>query len=158
MKIIYGLISILLLYGILAIGTVVKNGVSLTDSPGIMARLKIFLSNNRATTSNHATFPELITPQYPYTSDELKHALMTSAQHLGWETRSHPQYDIHMIVTTRLLHFKDDIHITLTQATNTDTPRTTVNIISQSRKGRADFAANVSHIKKLRQQLEQHLP
>ena len=160
MKILAAILLIACAYAGISIATVLKNGVSLMDTPGIIPRLKIFLSKHRAETTSNAIFPELETPIYRASVNDVMTIVEHVAKKRGWSTAQESQSShtekntLHFIVTTALMRFKDDIAITVESI---DTNRVTVHIRSESRVGKADFGANLSHVTKLISELDLQL-
>lgn len=157
MKILAAIFIILFAYCGISLATIIKNGVSLNDQPGIIARLKIFLTTHRAETAYDASFKELKTPVYKNTSDEAIIAIKQAAKKMGWtiaENSHSTPTELHYVVTTALLKFKDDISIS-TESNNEG--QVSINIQSESRVGTADFGANLRHITELINELDEIL-
>ena len=152
-------------YLIIGIFTILKNGTSLTQTPGTIARLKVFLSNNSAETAKKAVFPELQTRQYAWPEDGFQSfvkLLSNTATTLNYElqeltptTTLNQTFDtetlLHFTVTTKYFKFIDDVYVRIKR----NSEIITVNVKSQSRTGRADFGANLANIRELFNQLEQ---
>jgi len=151
MKILLILCVLIAAYFLVSLLTILKNGVSLIDEPGLAKRFKLFMTTNIAETSENHSFPELITQTYPMTAEELKQKVIISAESLGWKLTKEKEHQndeqsqrsLSYVVTTSLAKFNDDIEITLSETKNNATQ---LNIKSESRVGRADFAANIGHI------------
>lgn len=150
MKILYSVCALLLIYVLLSVGTIVKNGVPLTSDPGLWQRLKRFLSTNTAQTADDHTYPELVTPRYSLQPKELRQRVIQATTDLGWQLNEDSDNELKFIVTTALARFKDDITINILAHDQ----GSALHVVSQSRVGRADFGANVAHILKLRQRLD----
>ncbi len=158
MKIVSTLVLILcfliLSYLVIGIGTVMKNGTSLTDKPGTLPRLKLFFSTNTASTSEQPAFPELKTKRYPIGNannfDSFSEQVKTSVKSLGYEFQENSSDDktLHFTITTALFKFVDDLKITLELEQDENQTNVVVNAASSSRTGRADFGANVANIQK----------
>jgi len=152
MKILAAIFLLLLAYCGISIATIIKNGVSLNNEPGIAARLKIFLSTHKAETANNASFNELKTPVYQASITEALESIKLVAKEKGWSvepTTSKSTLEpntLHYVITTKLLRFKDDILISVEAL---DAERVAIHISSESRVGKADFGANLSHINHL---------
>ena len=75
---------------------------------------------------------------------------------LGWRIQeTEPlQYRLHVVVTTRFLQFKDDVHIHIKPETATTC---VLNFSARSRFGRADYGANLGHILKLKRAIQSQL-
>jgi uncharacterized protein (DUF1499 family) len=153
-KLLQILISLVLLYLIIGIGTIVKNGTSLFDQPGVIERLKTFLSTNVAETSENAAYPELRTRNYPSTKQVIIEKTIVAATQLGYTLNNQTDGELHFVATTALLKFKDDLYVSISENENGST---TVNAKSKSRKGRADFGANINNITRLFSQIENSL-
>lgn len=151
---IYTLIGLPVFVILISFATILKQGVSLTDAPGLKARLGDFFRYNTVETSDNHRYPELLTPDYATSSEQLKEAILESISNLGWELQEDNGDKLHVIISSAMVNFKDDMHIQLI-ADGAD--KTKLKIRSSSRVGRADFAANLSHVVKLKKQLEQRL-
>lgn len=160
MKILAAIFLLLLAYCSISIATIIKNGVSLNSEPGMVARLKIFLSTHKAETANNASFNELRTPIYQASVDQALEAIKLVAEKKGWVVEPTASKSalkpntLHYVVTTKLLRFKDDIKIS-TEAINTN--QVAIHVTSESRVGKADFGANLSHIIQLINELDTRL-
>lgn len=128
------------------------NNVPWKDKPGFWARLAIYASQNVAQTEDDALFPELKTRQYPIAADQLLASISDQTKQLNWHIESFDteSRQIHAIVTTKWISFKDDVRIRV-EAVDENTSR--LHIHSSSRVGRADYAANLGHIIKLQNSL-----
>ena len=151
--IIYTLIGLPLFVIAISFATIFKQGVSLTDAPGLKARLSDFFRYNTVATSEDHAYPELRTQHYDIPSSQLKQLIVDNINNLGWQLEADNGNKLHIIVSSALINFKDDMHIELISEDN----KTKLNIKSSSRVGRADFAANLGHVVKLKKQLEQSL-
>lgn len=125
----------------LPIAAILANRAPLTDAPGIGERLKIYLLTNRAETRDGHSFPELRTPHFEIRPDQAKEIAKTAARKLGWDALSEDA-PLHFVATTSIMRFKDDVRVEIRPSAN----GVTLKIISQSRVGRGDFAANAAHI------------
>lgn len=164
MKILVITFFVVLTYYGISIATIIKNGVSLKNDPGIVSRLKVFLSTHRAETSKTSSFPELKTPTYQASANDAISTIMLIAEKKGWVKQSNKDplnndTQLHYIITTTLLRFKDDITI-LVEPINSDEQSNLVaiHIMSESRIGKADFGANLSHITTLINELDSQIP
>jgi len=147
MKILVILCIVISSYLVISVLTILKNGVSLTEAPGLAKRFKTFMTTHLAETSENHLFPELIPQTIQLSKIELTHKIIQSAEMLGWELTKQTEDSLEYIVTTSLVKFKDDIKISLKTVSPTST---TFNIRSESRVGRADFGANLGHIIKFK--------
>ena len=134
-------------------GAIVKNKVPLTEPPGLVKRLMIYLTGNSARTRADHELPELRPRTYPLPADRLLGLTAQAAKEAGWRVAGMDaeRHELHAIVTTDWLRFKDDVYVALESA-----PRhgTIVKIVSRSRVGRADFGANIAHIRALHRRLD----
>lgn len=161
MKIIITIFLVLLVYCGLSIGTIIKNGVALSDSPGIFSRLKIFLTTHLAETTDNAIFKELEIPVYQTSIEAAITTIQQTAKNLNWSIPSQQhsadaaKNKFHFIITTRVMRFKDDITI---HVDSINPEQVAIRIRSESRVGTADFGANLSHVTKLIRELDSQLP
>lgn len=181
MKIISTLLCIALTlicaYFIIGIATVIKNGTSITQSPGILVRLKTFFTTNSAETSDQSPYPELKPRQYKLDSNiALIKVVKDSANLLGYHydnlennsfenSEEKPEGEqsvvMNFVATTPLFKFKDDIQVSITTPNSNQkeltTMSTTINAHSKSRVGRADFGANIANIVQFFNELDKQL-
>jgi len=153
MKIILIILALPIAYLTIGIFTILKNGTSITDSPGTVTRLKTFLSTNTAKTENNSNYPELENRIYALPKKELREHIKTTANRIGYSLNSDSENSTSFVITTGLMKYKDDL--TLTFLVNEK--GTIVAAYSKSRKGRADFGANIANITKLFSELEKSL-
>lgn len=158
-KILVAIFLILFTYCGLSIATIIKNGVSLTDEPGILTRLKVFLSTHKAETSDKALFNELTTPTYNASIDDVITATKQIAEKNAWsvaheKSASSIENKLHFVATTQLINFKDDVSISLKSVNEN---QVTVQITSESRVGTADFGANLGRITRFINELDKQL-
>jgi len=153
MKIILIILALPIAYLAIGICTILKNGTSITDAPGTSARLKTFLSTNIAKTQNNSIYPELESKTYSLPKAELSVHIKKAAEQLSYSLNNNSEDSMSFIVTTGLMKYKDDL--TLTFLVNEH--GTTLEAHSKSRKGRADFGANIANITKLFSELEKSL-
>ena len=139
---------------LLAMG-IAGNRLPLTSPPGLMARLKICLTTNRAETANDAALPELRPHDYALSPDQLFAAARATVEAQTWviigEDVAH--WHLHAVVVTPLWRFKDDVQLSI-EALPTGAR---LNLVSQSRVGRADLGANARHILDLYSALDARL-
>jgi len=130
-----------------------SNQANLLQSPGMMPRLKIFLTTNTAEISPEPVLPELTAPAYPLSQQQLYDTVINACESLQWTiVRKDPaQFRIDAVVTTALWKFKDDIQITIVER---DTNSRSLHVISRSRVGSGDLAANSHHLQQLLSMLE----
>ena len=145
-------------YFAIGVATILKNGTTLFASPGILPRLTTFLSTNSAETDQNSLFPELKPRQYSFNQEILNHddvieRIKSSALRLGYELDedNSTSMDLKFTITTKFLKFIDDLSI---QA-EINQQSLIINAKSSSRKGRADFGANIANIRRLFEILDQ---
>lgn len=145
MVLVKALLAALILVVVLGAGAIIKNGVPLTEPPGLVHRLIVYLSRNSARTTPDHELPELRTRSYPMAVDRVLPAAEGAVEELGWrlENIDRDAARLDAVVTTPWLRFKDDVRIRLERA---PAGGTRVQVASRSRVGRADFGANISHI------------
>lgn len=153
LKALYLVLSLPIIYVVLGVGTIMKNGTSITDSPGTLNRLKTFLSSNTASTAPDHDYPELVTREYTLSKKALEKKVVEAADAIGYSLETQSEAEIHLIATTKLVKYKDDIKVVVTKAKE----GTTLNMSSQSRKGRADFGANIANITRLIAEIDKAL-
>ncbi len=126
-------------------GAIAANRVPLTDPPGLVKRLVTYLTRNAARTSADHELPELRTRVYALPPDRAFDLTLRAVENAGWRVvDGNPGHnEIHAVVTTPWLRFRDDVKIALTEASGGGTR---VQVESQSRVGRADFGANIAHV------------
>lgn len=132
----------------LAGGAIAGNRVPLTEPPGLLKRLVTYLTRNTARTSPDHELPELRTRVYALPPDRAFDLTLRAVENAGWhvDDGNPGGSEIHAVVATPWLRFRDDVHITLTEAPGGGTR---VQVESRSRVGRADFGANIGHIMEL---------
>lgn len=133
--------------------TLTRNDVPWNSSPGFFKRLTIYVTQNIAETSDHALFPELITRTYNRPASDFLDELIPHLIFLGWEVQGvdRDNLTVSAVVSSQLIGFKDDVHIWLEPLSK---KQTRLHIRSASRTGHADYAANLSHILKLYQEIK----
>lgn len=129
-------------------GAIAANRVPLTDPPGLVKRLVTYLTRNTARTSAGHELPELRTRVYALPPDRAFDLTLRAVENAGWRVvDGNPGRDeIHAVVATPWLRFRDDVKISLTEAPGGGTR---VQVDSRSRVGRADFGANIAHVMEL---------
>jgi len=145
---------VIVLAAIMTAVAIVRNNLPLTDPPGLLSRLNIYLSTNVAATSTDPALPELETRTYPIKLDDLYQLSLNAIEALGWKLieEDREEYRLHAVATSALFSFKDDIIIQLKSAPN---DQNAVHIQSSSRIGRGDLGTNSRHIMNFYQALEQ---
>ena len=137
--------------------TLLRNGANLTEPPGIVKRLAIFLTVASASTMDDHPLQELRTPVFNMDIDTLYHRVIESANGLGWGIIAHNSdtYNANFIVRSPLLLFEDDVYIQV-RPVNTNQSSLYIQSNSRSTSAHADLAANSGNIqaliKKLREQ------
>lgn len=134
-------------------GAIVKNKVPLSEPPGLVKRLKIYLSRNTARTGADPGLPELRSRRIDLPRDRVLELIERAVEDAGWRLIDVDPagYRLHAVVTTPWLGFRDDMQVSLEAGT---AGGTIVEITSRSRVGRADFGANLSHIIELHRRLD----
>ncbi len=131
----------------LALGAILLNRVPLWESPGPLARLRVYLGENVAATRPDHPFPELRPYRINAAPDAVRACLLKQMRRLGWQavTVSSDGLELSAEVKTPLLGFVDDVSIRLQPAAEI----TWVHARSRSRVGKADFGANLGHLLRL---------
>lgn len=147
------LCSATVLAAALAVGAVVKNQVPLTDPPGLVKRLTVYLTRNSAHTGPGHPLPELRSRVYALPADRVFELAVQAAEDAGWciVDRDAAGRGLRAVVSTPWLGFKDDVQVTLGESPERGTG---VEVESRSRVGRADFGANIAHIVELYRRLD----
>ncbi len=154
MKIVVNLLIILLILGVgFSSGAMLLNNVPILDPPGWTTRLIIYLSKNSAETDPYSALPELRPDVYPVSVEQLFDIVRETAIELDWHVTSidHAQMTMHVIVTTSLLGFKDDMTIRVIAKAS---DKSSLYASSTSRIGRADYGANLGHILQLKRAVQ----
>jgi len=147
------LINLLLFFAtglsLLIIGALVLNELPMQAPPGLLVRLRTYLSQNIAETRREHPFPELELPVYRMAPAQLFSRVERAMEILGWELQdSEPQsHTLHAVVESRLWHFKDDVVVKLVPGEW----GTEIHVRAQSRVGKGDLGANTRHILNLLQ-------
>lgn len=126
-------------------GAIAGNRVPLTDPPGLVKRLVIYLTRNTARTSPDHELPELRTRVYALPPDRTFDLALRAVNDAGWRVVDAipDRNEIQAVVATPWLRFRDDVEVALTAAPGGGTR---VQVASRSRNGRADFGANIAHV------------
>ena len=149
MKMILQIIASLILLAIaLSAYSLWANKVPLDEPPGFWPRLKVYLTQNVAETSEQALFPELQPRSYPIGAKQLLDELTQHIVALNWTLVSvdADKLELQATVQTRWLRFTDDITMRLEPVSQNETR---LHLRSASRIGRADYGANLGHILRL---------
>jgi len=142
------ILAILVLAVALSSYSLWANKVPWDEPPGFWPRLKVYLSQNVAETSEQALFPELRPRTYPVESKQFLDELTQHIVALKWNLVSvdADKLELKATVSTKWLGFTDDITIRLEPISKN---QTRLHIRSTSRVGRADYGANLGHILRL---------
>ncbi len=132
--------------------TLYRNDANLFQTPGFYQRLTTYLSSNTAATSDNHVFEELRTPVFNFAAEKLYQRVLHAATELGWVVlaKDDENQGINFVVRSPMLSFEDDVYV---QVKFISMGESSLYIQSSSRKGRADFAANVGHIHALLKKL-----
>lgn len=145
------ILLLLLLPLMLAAGALIWNRPPILDEPGPLERLKIYLTTNLAETRIDHPRHELRPLQLELTDTQARSAILQAMERLGWsEVRTDAEV-MRAIVVTPLLRFKDDVEVRLEPGNG----NLLVQVRSESRVGRGDFAANTRHVIDLLSQLSE---
>jgi uncharacterized protein (DUF1499 family) len=129
----------------LAAGALWLNRVPLFAAPGFLPRLHAYLGSNSVRLDTASAYPELRGVEIDGDAGTVLRRVKEACRSLGWEIAEVDEdtYTVHAVVTTSLLHFKDDIRIRLEPL---DRGRVRLAARSDSRVGRGDFGANTRHL------------
>lgn len=132
--------------------TLMFNKANLSEAPGIVARLKLFLTFNQAEIDRSADLPELESPSFQESPEQLFNRLIDIVNSLGWEVlqTDHKKNILQAVVTTPIWRFKDDMIISVIS----EDEGCYIYAHSRSRKGTGDLAANSHHLQKLLKKLK----
>jgi uncharacterized protein (DUF1499 family) len=153
MRVLRWLLALLVVGIVLLAGGVAGNDLPLRDSPGLLARLDTYLNTHVAETVEGSPFPELRPRHYPTSPDVLYGKITEAMSRLPrWEVvaSSKDVREVHAVVTTPLLRFKDDVVVRVIP----EPGRPALVIRAQSRIGRGDLGANTRHVLDLYKALE----
>lgn len=131
---------------------IIKTDAPLSERPGLQKRIKRYLSENQAETSNTSAYPELHTPLYMESPEHLFELVSSAVQALGWTLsfKSQERLEIKAEISAPILRVKDDISIQITAG---EQGLSALQIRSASRVGKADMGANIRHIIDLKQKI-----
>ncbi len=152
LRILLGLLVIALL---LLTAGITGNRLPLTSTPGLAARLKIYMTTHLAETRSESVYPELRPREYRLPPQQLYAAARATVAELGWPLLDEDgeSLRLHAVVTTRLWKFKDDFKLTVEQVTG----GSHLLMTAESRVGRGDLGANTRHILDFSAALERRL-
>ena len=127
--------------------------ILLASSPFILGLLWPRINDVR--TGETPQYPDIQPQRFNQPSDKVFAAALSTAQAAGWEIRlTEPQQGIiEAVATTRLLKFKDDVTITVTQ----EQGASVVNVRSKSRIGKGDLGTNARRIRAFQAELAKRL-
>lgn len=154
------LIKILISIVVIVVGivffTLYKNDANLLQPPGFGKRLTTFLTTNSAATSDNHIFEELRTPVYDIDAETLYKRVTLAASQLSWEVLATDieNQNANFVAHSPVFLFEDDVYV---QVQFIDMNKSSLYVQSSSRKGRADQAANSSHIQALIRKLNNQL-
>ena len=146
------LIKIVISITVLIVGivffTLYKNDANLFQAPGFGKRLTTFLTTKSAVTSDNHLFEELRTPVYDVDAEEMYKRVTLAASQLGWEVLATDidNQNANFVANSPVFLFEDDVYV---QVKFIDMNKSALYVQSSSRKGKADLAANSSHIQAL---------
>lgn len=108
------------------------------------------LTTNHASTSRDAPDAALRSIETPVAGDALARVVAETGQELGWEVVSSTQtgpaaWTVHLVRTTRLFRFRDDITVTVTDRGATRL----LDAGSRSRVGKGDLGQNPRNLRAL---------
>ena len=139
--------AVLLIVGIVFF-TLFRNDAHLFEAPGFGKRLVVYLTTNAAATADDHAFAELRTPTFNMTADKLYQRVLNAASKSGWTIAANDRdnQNANFFVRSPMFLFEDDVFV---QVQFIDMNHSTLYISSNSRIGRADFAANNGNIQTL---------
>lgn len=146
------ILAVIVLVVLLVAATLFKNHAPLFDPPGFKKRLAVYLTTNIAETADTHPFAELRTPLFTAEPGELYDAVKEAAIELGWSILDSDdvEWRLQLAAKTHFLLFVDDVSVVIRpQLCEDGVMRNALHIRSQSRVGKADFAANADHIQQL---------
>jgi len=128
--------------------TLYKNDAYFFQAPGFVKRLATFLTTNAAEIKDDHPFEELRTPVYEIDAATLYKRVTLAASQLGWKVLATDidNQNANFVVHSPVFLFEDDVFV---QVQFIDMNKSSLYVQSSSRKGRADLAANSSHIQAL---------
>ncbi len=142
------LISIIMLMVVIVFFTLYRNDANLFQEPGFSKRLTTFLTKKSAKTSENHLFEELRTPVYEIDAESLYKRVTLAASQLGWKVLATDidNQNANFVAHSPIFLFEDDVYV---QVNFIDMHKSSLYVHSSSRKGKADLAANSSHIQAL---------
>jgi uncharacterized protein (DUF1499 family) len=147
------LVLLLMLPLTLIAGGLLLNRPPLLSPPGPLERIKTYLTTNVAETRVDHEFPELRPRLIPASANETRDAVVAAMRTLGWREIQAFEGEARAVVVSPLFRFRDDVTVRF-EATPDGI---LLNAGSASRIGKADVAANASHIVALFAEVERLL-
>jgi hypothetical protein len=143
-------VLVLLAAAIAVAGAILLNRVPLTEEPGLLQRLRVYLGDNRVQTSRDSPFLERRSIRLRVSPGEFLRRSGDLIEAAGWQR--HPDHDdgLHWVVTSSLLRFKDDVVLELS---GSDLGVSWLDVDARSRLGKGDLGANTRHLMQLRRML-----
>jgi uncharacterized protein (DUF1499 family) len=136
------LVLLLVLPFTLIAGRLLLNRLPLLSPPSPLERIKTYLTTNVAETRVDHEFPELRPRLIPASANETRDAVVAAMRTLGWREIQAFEGEARAVVVSPLFRFRDDVTVRF-EATPDGI---LLNAGSGSRIGKADMAANASHI------------
>jgi uncharacterized protein (DUF1499 family) len=111
------------------------------------------LNINDVTTGATPEYPALQPQLFTQSPEQIFDAASAVARAQGWEVTQEERATgvIQAVATTRLIHFKDDVTVTVT--VSRDASQTKVVVRSHSRVGKGDLGTNARRIKTFQEEL-----
>ncbi len=119
------------------------NDLPWTAPPGPLARLKTYIGTHVARTAEQHPYAELRSLHVAMPLAQLRKKLPEIITGLGWDIEADDGDTLHAVVTTALLKYRDDIHISLRPLPEGGTA---VDVESVSRVGHGDLGTNTRHV------------
>ncbi|MGB1110473.1 MAG: DUF1499 domain-containing protein [Gammaproteobacteria bacterium] len=142
------IVILLLLVFVLPMLAVALNRVPLLVEPGFAARMQSYFTENQRMVREGHAFPELRPICVEADAERLEQAIDRAAKQLGWERVDSD----HWVVTSAIFRFKDDVYVRIREG-----ECRWLEIESNSRVGRGDLGANLSHILRFNEALRLQL-
>lgn len=130
---------------LVVIGGIGFNRLPLTDPPGLVERIKRYLTTNVAETVPDSPFPELRPRWYAVSADRLLLAVRAACDRLRWQVVASgvSAGRLRAVAQTALWGFKDEVEV---RTENDAEHGAWLYVRSASRVGRADLGANSRHV------------
>lgn len=129
---------------LLIIGALILNELPMKAPPGLLERMRTYLTRNVAQTRRQHRFPELELPVYRMAPGPLFARLERAVEILGWELveSDNQEFHLHAVAESRLWRFRDDVEVRLVAGDH----GTEIHIRASSRVGKGDLGTNTRHI------------